>query len=128
LGGLDGVSLASILPGDGAAAGSRAGLEARPVFAHRMRWGRPEMILWSAIRGTWKLIRNPDGSPELYDHQRDPGERRNLAGSRVDLTGELGAKIDEIARRRPPRPSETREVELDPSKVEALEKLGYIKD
>jgi hypothetical protein len=28
----------------------------------------------------WRYIRHADGTEELYDHDADPGEHRNLAG------------------------------------------------
>ena len=44
----------------------------------------------------WHFIRWPDGSLELYDHQTDPGERRNLAGDagHRDLVREMTKRLD----------------------------------
>jgi len=39
-----------------------------PPFGRSLRTERWRYTLW------------PDGSQELYDHRRDPGERANLAG------------------------------------------------
>lgn len=42
------------------------------------------------IRGKWKLLRNDPWSPyELYDLERDPGERENLVGQFPEVRNEL---------------------------------------
>jgi len=43
----------------------------------------------------YKYIRGSDGSQELYDLQRDPGETENLADTRGDVVADLGATLDE---------------------------------
>lgn len=48
-------------------------------------WDVPAVTTWHyknhAVRSQrWRYIRYRDGSEELYDHQQDPGEHRNLAG------------------------------------------------
>ena len=66
--GLDGQSLAPLLRNPAAA------------------WDRPALITsgfgnHSVRDERWRYIRYTDGSEELYDHQRDPKEWRNLAGN-----------------------------------------------
>jgi iduronate 2-sulfatase len=51
----------------------------------RARWERPAVMTWErgnhAVRSQrWRYIRYRDGGEELYDHQNDPHEWRNLAG------------------------------------------------
>jgi choline-sulfatase len=54
---------------------------------------------WSELRSIrtdrWKYIRAP--RPELYDLQRDPGERSNVIASHADVARELSARLDAIA-------------------------------
>lgn len=42
---------------------------------------RPPPLGWSIRTERYRYTEWPDGSRELYDHQTDPGERANLAGS-----------------------------------------------
>jgi uncharacterized sulfatase len=68
---LDGVSLAPILrdPAASVKEAARSVTErAPPELGRSLRTERWRYTLW------------PDGSQELYDHRRDPGERRSLAG------------------------------------------------
>jgi hypothetical protein len=54
----------------------------------------------------WRYIRYADGSEELYDHDADPGEFRNLAGDkacagiirslRASLPGQDAAPVPEL--------------------------------
>lgn len=62
--------------------------------------GRPhETLYWkvesrAAIRdGDWKLLRYPDRPAELFDVVSDPGEQRDLAGERPELTKALFRKL-----------------------------------
>ena len=43
----------------------------------------------------YKYIRGSDGSRELYDLQRDPGETENLAATRGDVVADLDATLEE---------------------------------
>ena len=45
--------------------------------------------------GRYRLIRHKNGHLELYDHQADPGETRNIAPAHPDVTGELSRILDE---------------------------------
>ncbi len=49
-------------------------------------WDRPVLSTWyyrnhSVRSNDWRYIRYRDGTEELYDHRRDPGEHINLAGN-----------------------------------------------
>ncbi|WP_157253078.1 arylsulfatase [Nonomuraea typhae] len=88
-GGLDGLSLRPALTGGRA-----------PLRRHLI-WNRPRKV--QAIRrGRWKAIRfapkiagaGPEGRVELYDLRDDPGERRDLAAARPELTAGLLAELD----------------------------------
>ncbi len=48
----------------------------------------------------WRYIRYRDGSEELYDHENDPWEWKNLAGDEqyAGVIGELGRKLDAALR------------------------------
>jgi iduronate 2-sulfatase len=68
---LDGVSLVEVLRDPAAQVKDAARSVAErvpPELGQSLRTERWRYTLW------------PDGSQELYDHRRDPGERRNLAG------------------------------------------------
>jgi len=73
----------------------------------------------------YKLIRYPTaGDPifELFDLDRDPGERRNLAAKKPRKVERLAARLDEYAGERDaPDPPE-----LDEEAREKLRSLGYI--
>ncbi|MFC7584079.1 arylsulfatase [Nonomuraea antimicrobica] len=86
---LDGLSFRGLLTGDDA-----------PKHTHLI-WNRPRKA--QAIRrGRWKVVRfapkiegaGPEGRVELYDLTADPGEERDLAGDRPDLTQELQDLLD----------------------------------
>jgi len=51
-----------------------------------LEWKKPVLSTWyyknHAVRSeNWRYIRYRDGSEELYDHRKDPGEHINLAGN-----------------------------------------------
>jgi arylsulfatase A len=50
----------------------------------------PWIVPRQAVRAdTWKLVRNGEAPPELYDLGDDPGESRDLAGGRPEIVGQL---------------------------------------
>jgi iduronate 2-sulfatase len=67
---LDGTSLVPVLQDP-----SRAVKTAAFSAARR----RPPQLGWSVRTDRYRYTEWPDGSRELYDHQGDPGERKNLA-------------------------------------------------
>lgn len=55
------------------------------IRAPEMNWEKPVLSTWyyknHSVRSEhWRYIRYRDGSEELYDHRKDPGEHFNLAG------------------------------------------------
>ncbi|SPL90373.1 Arylsulfatase [[Actinomadura] parvosata subsp. kistnae] len=87
---LDGLSFRGLLTGEGA-----------PKHTHLV-WNRPRKA--QAIRrGRWKLVRfaphiagaGPEGRVELYDLSRDPGESRDIAAARPQITRELMELLDD---------------------------------
>ncbi|MFB9469852.1 arylsulfatase [Nonomuraea salmonea] len=86
---IDGLSFRGLLTGGSA-----------PKHDHLV-WNRPRKA--QAIRrGRWKAVRfnphiagaGPHGRIELYDLGTDPYERRDLAGARPELAGQLLARLD----------------------------------
>jgi arylsulfatase A-like enzyme len=77
------------------------GAEARDAVAESV--DRRQLML---RRGRWKLIRSDRdsyytdafaprrGTLELYDLATDPGERTNLAATRLEIVAELSAALD----------------------------------
>jgi hypothetical protein len=66
--------------------------------------GRP---VWTSVTtyaasplGRWRLVRYADGARELYDLERDPGERVNLAGQRrhADVQRRLERRLAQLLR------------------------------
>lgn len=90
----DGTSFLKLLK-DPAAAHQRA-----PLFWHYPHWGNQGGIPYSAVRdGDWKLIRFYwRKGTELYNLADDPGETKNLAESRPEITAKLSTALDTILR------------------------------
>jgi len=63
--------------------------------------------------------------PELYDLQRDPGERHNLASSNASLTASLQEKLEGVERKYAGQAS-SKPAQTDPETVERLRSLGYV--
>ena len=80
---------------------------------------------WSALQGLrsdrYKYIRAP--RPELYDLERDPGEREDLAAKLPEVVRELDAKLS-ARLAQPPRAAEP--VTLDAKERALLGSLGYV--
>jgi arylsulfatase A-like enzyme len=72
-----------------------------------------------------KLIWASDGRHELYDLERDPMERRNLAHEEPALVEDLRAKLDGW-RAQSPLPEDVPAVEHSAEVARRLEDLGYI--
>jgi arylsulfatase A-like enzyme len=71
----------------------------------------------------YKLIRHADGSEELYDLSRDPGERNDCLASEPGRAAALRALLAQ-QRRGDPSPAQPAP-ELDPATRRLLERLGY---
>ncbi len=72
---LDGVSLAPLL------------FDQQPLPSRTLFWRMGDEA--AAREAQWKLVRNPNSPPELYDLSRDIGENNNLAGARSDIVADL---------------------------------------
>jgi len=123
---LEGRSLRGVIEGTE----TGAWLSDRPLFADvpdRSAYVR------GLRRGAWKLIQRPgDGTQELYQVERDPGETGDVSGANRDIARRMGdeleawvASMEEAARRRgtlavPSHAASDRDHE------EALRALGYL--
>jgi arylsulfatase A-like enzyme len=93
-------------------------------------WGRdrqePQPLV-AVNRGGWRLFYSAarPQQPELYDKERDPAERRNLAGEHPQVTEELTKLALEHLDGQPPWRSETPTVEIDEMQKGLLRALGY---
>jgi hypothetical protein len=75
--------------------------------------------------GPWKLIQDPgQQGAELYDLDRDPHEREDLAVARPGRVRDLSARLGGWSASQAGRAAERSEA-LDPEVREALEALGY---
>lgn len=85
---VDGVSLASILQGEG-------NPDRESIFWHYPHYNRHPSSAPASIvrRGDWKLIEFLEGGIELYDLRKDIGESRNLVEERPALAAELLAEL-----------------------------------
>lgn len=94
---IDGISLLPTLTGRGE----------QPTHEY-LYWDYPEVGGREAIRrGDWKAIRyrvnkNPNSTPELYNLETDPSETTNVAAEHPDIVAEL-AELMRTARREPTR-------------------------
>jgi arylsulfatase A-like enzyme len=91
--------------------------------AHQLRivFGLP--VLRFIEVGRWKYIHKV--SPELYDIERDPGERTNLASEHPDVVVRLRAQLAERLRAAPSVPDDAR-VAVDAELAQELSALGYV--
>jgi arylsulfatase A-like enzyme len=85
---VDGVSLTTLWKGGGAP-------KRDALYWHYPHYANQGSRPGGAVReGDWKLIEFYEtGRRELFDLKRDPGEKRNLAGEKKELTTRLGEKL-----------------------------------
>jgi arylsulfatase A-like enzyme len=96
------------------------GLDARPVVSGNLLYGEPDAQV--AVRESqWKLIRNAEGSV-LYDLERDPEERKDIAGAQPEHLARLRAFARVPVKLASPAP------ELSREDASALRALGYAVD
>lgn len=63
-----------------------------PLPARQLFWQHGKQ---TAIRsGRWKLIRNGEGRPSLFDLERDPGEREELTALEPEVSSHLLAELE----------------------------------
>ncbi len=123
----EGVSLVPLLKNGGGSQELAKALRRRILFAHRVGSGDPQRELWAAIHRYWKLIEQPDGRRELYDHRADPREKRNVYRRHRDVPGaRLVAILEEFKDREVRESPEAVQVELDDELKETLKSLGYV--
>ena len=81
----------------------------------------------SIVRGQMKLIRNDkSGELALFNLEKDPRERRNLAERRAEKVAELEVQLDQALAKLRIDPLPIHERQLDEDELEALEGLGYV--
>jgi arylsulfatase A-like enzyme len=88
---------------------------------------------YAIVYDGWKLIRNSkrlDGTPEfeLYDHKKDPLDRKNVAGENQEIVKRLTGMLEErrqaaIAAALPATNANTK---MSAEEMERLRSLGYI--
>ena len=75
--------------------------------------------------GDHKLVRQADGSEQLYDLVKDPDESRDLADKAPQLRARLAVLLDGWLERHdvgePGQP-----VEISEERIQALKSLGYL--
>jgi arylsulfatase A-like enzyme len=114
--GADGLSLAPLLKGE--------------------KWSRPPLYL-EALTGLYSfgwaplyaLVDPPHKyvlapRPELYDLEKDPGEKRNALASRPELAKKLDQALKKILAGAPTAKGEA--VQLDDEELRSLQSLGYV--
>jgi len=86
-----------------------------------------EAHLSSIVRGQMKLIRNEKtGELALFNLEKDPAERRNLAERRAEKVAELERQLDAALSNLRTDPLPVNERTLDEDELKALEGLGYV--
>jgi arylsulfatase A-like enzyme len=96
--------------------------EERALFASRtsgMAWKR------SVVRGRYKLIESRPGGTELYDLESDPGERKNIADERGELSEELMRSAVDFKGSARTWDGARTTLEISPEDLRRLEALGY---
>lgn len=111
-------------------------LPVRPIVVERPHYDR-ERIEWrgrgklqygfltAILLDQWKLVRQPDGSSELYDLDADPDELVDVSAAHPEVTTSLTQRLSAwIATNRTGQPGE--DVEISDERRETLRQLGYI--
>jgi arylsulfatase A-like enzyme len=111
--GLDGVSLWPLVA-------RRETLAERPILAEGTLHGPERRAL---VRWPWKLVEVEGGSSGLFDLERDPREKDDLAASQPERLRALG---EELARLRAGRATPAPAPQLDERMRSQLGELGYL--
>ena len=113
----------SLLPRISGTEGPSGSIAFAETLMGRLEYGWSD--LYVAREGRFKYIQAP--TPELYDLERDPGERENLARIEPWRAEDLAARMQEWLATRPagpPNPDATRA--LTPEEESRLRSLGYL--
>ena len=81
--------------------------------------------LLALVQGNWKYIQTT--RPELYDLEKDPGEKTNLVSSRAEMAASLQARLKSLLEKEVRSHSGGEKVESDPKALAALAALGYVR-
>jgi arylsulfatase A-like enzyme len=104
----------------------------RELFAMRTDCYHPTRAreMRSIVKGPYKLIVNDDsGAVQLYDLEKDPGEREDLSGARPAVVKLLREALDDQARRALREGTrQAGEREISEEEARQLEALGYTGD
>ncbi len=109
-------------------------MEGRDVLASQtVPWAEQRIFaqyrdaIYSVRTPRFKIIEGAGGHRMLFDLERDPRERRNIAAEAPDLTAGLAAELDAWRLARPKlTDSASSRTELDPATEEQLRALGYL--
>jgi len=99
---------------------------------------RPEEVIYALIAERYTLMLGNKGKRvELYDRERDPGQKDNIADESEKLVAEFMRSFEEWAETQPTRPvvlpggevraAQSPEVEMSDRTRDHLEALGYLK-
>jgi arylsulfatase A-like enzyme/Flp pilus assembly protein TadD len=81
--------------------------------------------LLALVQGNWKYIQTT--RPELYDLEKDPGEKTNLVSSRAEIAASLRGRLKSLLEKEVRSHSGGEKVESDPKALAALAALGYVR-
>jgi arylsulfatase A-like enzyme len=109
-GGLDGVSMAPVIRGDGAAPQRPSGREffywEHLQFNRQTSALRTETMVQAVRMGDWKAVRlRPGAALQLYDLARDAGETTDVAATHPGIVSKIESYL--ATARTPPRPHDT---------------------
>jgi arylsulfatase A-like enzyme len=97
------------------------------IFSMGTYGSMPQRVIgtqFSALRGQWRYIFNTlDGTEEIYDHQTDPGEQKNLVADGPSALAELRSEVQTYLTK--PH-AEMRVPEVSAGQRKALRALGYV--
>jgi arylsulfatase A-like enzyme len=98
----------------------REALPERPIVAEGTLHGPERRAL---VRWPWKLVEVDGGASRLFDLERDPGERDDLAVSQPDRLRALGEELARLRARAVPKAPAS---EIDERMRRDLSALGYL--
>jgi len=81
--------------------------------------------LLALVQGNWKYIQTT--RPELYDLEKDPGEKTNLVSSRAEIAAGLQGRLKALLEKEVRSRTGGKSAEWDPKAIANLEALGYVR-